>query len=266
LEPAYPTRNHGYIVYDTLFALDDKFVIKPQMVERYEVSSDRLVYDFTLREGMLFHDGRPVTSEDVIASLKRWGSRDVLGRRLMAATQDIVGIDDRRFRLILKTPYSLVLEALGKPSSQVPFIMPKRIVDTPVSQQIADPVGSGPFVFKKDEWRAGDRTVYLRNSQYKPRAEPANGAAGGKVVKVDRLEWLPEALEQGKFSSADQFQYASRQKDDGARTAHFITFRLSFALQAFVVRDFSEIAHFVAHVPHNVFRPGFLKGWKSPFI
>ncbi len=76
----------------------------------------------------------------------------------------------------------------------------------------------------------------------------------------------PEALEQGRFGSADQFQYASRQEGAGARTAHFITFRLSFALQAFVVRDFSEIAHLVAHVPHNVFRPGFLKTWKSPFV
>src|SRR5207344_836988 len=137
--PSYPTRNHGYMIYDTLFAMNDKFEITPQMIERYQISADHLTYDFTLRDGLLFHDGTPVTSEDVIASLKRWGSRDVLGRRLMAATRDIVKIDDRRFQLILVKPYSLVLEALGKPSSNVPFIMPKRIADTPGIQQISDP-------------------------------------------------------------------------------------------------------------------------------
>ena len=188
--PAYPTRNHGYMIYDTLFAMNDKFEIKPQMVERYEISSDHLTYDFTLRDGLLFHDGTPVTSEDVIASLKRWGSRDVLGRRLMAATRDIVKIDDRRFQLILVKPYSLVLEALGKPSSNVPFIMPKRIADTPGTQQISDPTGSGPFIFKKSEWKPGEKAIYVRNDRYKPRTEPANWATGGKVVKVDRVEWL----------------------------------------------------------------------------
>jgi peptide/nickel transport system substrate-binding protein len=187
---AYPTRNHGYMVYDTLFAMNDKFEIKPQMVERYEVSGDRLIYDFTLRDGLLFHDGTPVTSEDVIASLKRWASRDVLGRRLMAATHDIAKIDDRRFRLILKTPYSLVLEALGKPSSNVPFIMPKRIADTPANQQISDPIGSGPFVFRTSEWKPGEKAIYTRNDRYRPRDEPASWAAGGKVVRVDRVEWL----------------------------------------------------------------------------
>ena len=188
--PAYPTRNHGYMIYDTLFAMNDKFEIKPQMLEHYEISGDHLTYDFTLRDGLLFHDGTPVTSEDVIASLKRWGSRDVLGRRLMAATRDIVKIDDQRFRLTLATPYSLVLEALGKPSSNVPFIMPKRIADAPGNQQISDPTGSGPFIFKKSEWKPGEKAIYVRNERYKPRTEPTNWATGGKVVKVDRVEWL----------------------------------------------------------------------------
>jgi peptide/nickel transport system substrate-binding protein len=188
--PSYPTRNHGYMIYDTLFAMNDKFEITPQMLERYEISADHLTYDFTLRDGLLFHDSTPVTSDDVIASLKRWGSRDVLGRRMLAATHEMVKIDDRQFRLILAQPYGLVLESLGKPSSFVPFIMPRRIAETPVSQQISEPIGSGPFIFSKDEWRAGEKAVYLRNARYKPRAEPASWAAGGKVLKVDRLEWL----------------------------------------------------------------------------
>src|SRR5262249_41999823 len=50
--------------------------------------------------------------------------------------------------------------------------------------------GSGPFVFAKDEWKPGEKVVYVKNSKYRPRPEPSNGLAGGKVAKVDRVEWL----------------------------------------------------------------------------
>ena len=62
---AYIVRNHGYMVYDTLFALDDKLVVQPQMVDRWTLSDDKLVYAFTLREGLKFHDGKPMTAKDV---------------------------------------------------------------------------------------------------------------------------------------------------------------------------------------------------------
>jgi peptide/nickel transport system substrate-binding protein len=69
-------------------------------------------------------------------------------------------------------------------------MMPKRVADTDPNTQISDFTGSGPFVFKKDEWKAGDKAVYVKFDKYKPRSEPASGLAGGKVVKVDRVEWL----------------------------------------------------------------------------
>jgi len=68
--------NHGYMVYDTLFALDGKLNPQPQMVERHQMSADTLTWTFTLRDGLEWHDGTPVTAEDCIASLKRWGARD----------------------------------------------------------------------------------------------------------------------------------------------------------------------------------------------
>ena len=67
--------------------------------------------------------------------------------------------------------------------------MPKRVADTDPNTQISDFTGSGPFVFKRDEWKPGDKTVYVKFDKYKPRPEPASGLAGGKVVKVDRVEW-----------------------------------------------------------------------------
>jgi peptide/nickel transport system substrate-binding protein len=187
---AYIVRNHGYMVYDTLLSMDDKYEVKPQMAEKWEVSADKLTYTFTLRDGLLFHDGAKVTSEDVIASIKRWGARDAMGQKLLAFTKEMKAVDDKTFELILNEPYGLVLESLGKPSSNVPFIMPKRVAETPASEQISDFTGSGPFVFKKDEWKPGDKTVYVKFDKYKPRSEPAIGLAGGKKVNVDRVEWL----------------------------------------------------------------------------
>ena len=187
--PAYITRNHGYMIYDTLFAADEKGEIKPQMLEKYEVSSDKLTYTFTLRDGLVWHDGQPVTSEDCVASIKRWAAKDASGQMLMRFAEGLETVDAKTFRLKLKERTGLVLTALGKRSSQVPFMMPKRVADTSPNVQISDFIGSGPFIFKKDEWKAGDKVVYVKFDGYRPRAEPASGLAGGKVAKVDRVEW-----------------------------------------------------------------------------
>jgi peptide/nickel transport system substrate-binding protein len=187
---AYITRNHGYMIYDTLFAMDGKGEIKPQMVEKYDESPDKLTYKFTLRDGLLWHDGAPVTAEDCIASIKRWGARDALGQKLMTFIDSMAADDPKSFTVKLKAPTGLLLSGLGKPSSNVPFMMPKRVADTDPNTQISDFTGSGPFVFKRDEWKPGDKAVYVKFDKYKPRSEPASYAAGGKVVKVDRVEWL----------------------------------------------------------------------------
>ena len=111
---AYIVRNHGYMIYDTLFAVNDKLEVKPQMVETWKVSDDKLIYTFTLRDGLKFHDGATVTSEDCIASIKRWASRDAMGQKLMASVKDLAAVDAKTFSLTLKEPYGLVLESLGK--------------------------------------------------------------------------------------------------------------------------------------------------------
>ena len=184
------TRNHGYLVYDVLFAMDADFRVQPQMVETYKVSADRLTWTFTLRDGLEWHDGKPVTAEDCVASIRRWGARDGFGQLLLRAAADLKPVDARTFVLLLKEPFGLVLEALGKIGSNVPFMMPKRVAETDPGKQIDDYTGSGPFVFKKDEWKAGERVVYVRNPKYKPRAELPSMMAGGKVARVDRVEWI----------------------------------------------------------------------------
>jgi len=186
----YMARNHGYMVYDTLFALDEKNNVKPQMVDKWTVSPDRKAWTFTLCDGLAFHDVAPVTSEDVIASIKRWSARDAMGQKLAAVVDRYEAVDPKTFRIVLKEPYGLVVDSLGKPSSNVPFIMPKRVAETDPTKQISEYVGSGPFVFQKDEWKPGEKAVYRKFGKYKPRSEPPSGLAGGKVVKVDRVEFV----------------------------------------------------------------------------
>lgn len=189
LTTAYITRNHGYMIYDTLVAMDEHFAVKPQMAD-WTVSDDHLTYSFTLRDGLKWHDGQPVTAADCVASLRRWGQRDTLGQLLMEKTASLEAKDDRTIVLTLKEPYGLVLQALGKPSSIVPFMMPKRVAETPADQPITDYTGSGPFRFVTEEFQPGVKAVYAKFADYVPRTEPASWAAGGKTVKVDRVEWV----------------------------------------------------------------------------
>ena len=184
-------RNFGYMIYDTLFAVDDKLDIKPQMVESWTTSPDGKLWNFKLRDGLKFSDGSPVTSEDVIASLGRWSKADSMGQTLIARGAAWAATDARTFTLTLNQPWGFVLDALAKPGAPVPFIVPARVIAaTPAGQSIADQTGSGPFIFKKDEWVPGSKLVFVKNPGYVPRQEPASGLAGGKVAKVDRVEWL----------------------------------------------------------------------------
>src|SRR5882724_8910141 len=166
---AYIVRDHGYMIFDTLLAQDSNFKIQPQMAE-WKVSDDKLTYTFTLRDGLKWHDGGPVTAEDCVASLKRWGKADGMGQKLMDFTASIEASDAKTISLKLKEPYSLVLESIGKPSSLVPFMMPKRMAEAPTDKPLPELIGSGPFKFV-----------------------PAEFQPGGKVVKVDRVEWITMA-------------------------------------------------------------------------
>jgi peptide/nickel transport system substrate-binding protein len=135
---AYIVRNHGYLVYDTLFAMDAKGEVKPQMVDKYEVSPDQRTYTMTLRDGLLWHDGKAVTAEDCVASIKRWAAKDSMGQKMMGFVKELQVVNPKTFRIMLNEPTGLVLGALGKPSSNVPFMMPKRVADTDPNTQISD--------------------------------------------------------------------------------------------------------------------------------
>jgi len=185
------TQQHAYMIYETLFALDSKGNPKPQMVDTFRVSPDKLTYTFVLRNGLKWHDGQPVKAIDAVASLKRWAVKDAAGQKLMAKTASLEATDDKTLVLKLKEPYGLVLRALAKEYSYVPFIIPERQAVQPADKAFeGDKIGSGPYVFSEKEWVPGAKTVYLRNKDYVPRSDPPDYYAGARRATVDRVEWV----------------------------------------------------------------------------
>ncbi len=193
LDPIWTTQNmaayHGAMMYDTLFGIDGNFNPQPQMVGKTDISANRKTYTFELRPGLKWHDGTAVTARDCVASLRRWQVKDGAGSHLFERVADTPVVDEKTFRIVLKEPYGLLIDALAKTSTPVCFMMKAEIAATDPNTQITKHIGSGPFKFIEAEYRPGSRVVYERNPDYVPRSEPATGIAGGKRVLLDRVIW-----------------------------------------------------------------------------
>jgi peptide/nickel transport system substrate-binding protein len=183
-------RNASLMVFDMLYGIAADLQPKPQMCEGHEVSADGKTWTFRLRPNLKFHDGEPVRSRDVVASVNRWMVRDNMGQMLQSQLEVLEAIDDRNFRFRLTAPFPKLLYALGKSNTPLLVIMPERIARTDPYKQIQEYVGSGPMVFKRDEWVAGSRSVFERFAGYEARAEKSDWLAGGKRMKLDRVEWI----------------------------------------------------------------------------
>jgi peptide/nickel transport system substrate-binding protein len=187
---AYISRNFGYMVYDTLFAQDASGHPQPQMVDKWTTSKDGLAWTFTLRPGLKFSDGKDVTAADAVASIVRWESRDSFGGALKKAGAEWTAVDAKTFKLQLKEPFGMVLDALDKPSGFPAIVLPERLAKLPTTAPISEVVGSGPYLFKRDEWLPGSKVVFVRNPAYVARTEAPSGLAGSKKSHFDRIEWL----------------------------------------------------------------------------
>ncbi|MGG5822272.1 ABC transporter substrate-binding protein [Falsiroseomonas sp. HW251] len=185
---AVVTRNHAYLVYDQIAAVNLAGEPKPQMAEGWTVENDGRTWTFTLREGLRFHDGERVRAQDCSVSIRRWAQRDTFGQALWQVVDDLSALDDRRFRFRLKKPFPHLVLAMAK-SQNPAFVMPERLANTDPFQQVREAVGSGPFRFVQAEWNPGQRAVWTRNADYVPRQEPVDGLAGGRVPRLERVEW-----------------------------------------------------------------------------
>ena len=187
---AYVTRNHGFMVFDTLFGMNGQYQPSPQMVAGFKTEEDGKLWTLGLRAGLKFHDGEPVRAQDCVASINRWAKRDAFGQALMAATDALSAKDDRTIVFRLNRPFPLLPAALGKTQTYVPVMMPERLAAIDSATQVTEMIGSGPFKFVADQRVAGVRAVYEKFKDYVPRdSGTPDMTAGPKVVNVDRVEW-----------------------------------------------------------------------------
>jgi peptide/nickel transport system substrate-binding protein len=186
----YVVRNASQLVWDTLYGLDSKLQPKRQMVESEEASSDGLTWTFKLRDGLKFHDGEKVLAKDVVASITRWTNRDSMGLMLKAIQKELVAVDDRTFKWVLSKPYPKITYAFAKVGTPCCFIMPERLAKTDPFKQIDEYIGSGPMRFVRADWKPGALAAFEKFKDYVPRNEPSEWWSGGKVMHVDRVEWV----------------------------------------------------------------------------
>ncbi|MEO3472117.1 ABC transporter substrate-binding protein [Roseomonas sp. CAU 1739] len=229
---AYVSRNHGYMVFDTLYGMDSAYQATPQMVDGHRIEDDGKLWTLTLRDGLLFHDGERVLARDCVASIRRWARRDPFGTTLMEATDELSAPDDRTIRFRLKQPFPLLPIALGKASVPVCAMMPERLANTDPFRQVPELIGSGPFRFVESERVPGSQIVYAKFDSYVPRRDgPGGWTSGPKVVHFDRVEWkvLPDqatatnALVQGE---QDWQEYAYHDLLPQLRRARGVTVRV----------------------------------------
>jgi peptide/nickel transport system substrate-binding protein len=186
---SYIAMEHGYMVYDTLLAMDAQFTPRPQMLDHVDISADGRTYSLVLRDGLVFSDGAPVRAADAIASIRRWAARDASGRMLLNLGMTLTESGERSFTLSLREPWGATLDSLAKVSGITLFVMKEQDAMTPPTTPVGHIIGSGPFRFVADQYVPASRLVYERNPTYVPRSEPPSFYAGGKRVAVDRVEW-----------------------------------------------------------------------------
>ncbi|MDJ0387150.1 ABC transporter substrate-binding protein [Roseomonas sp. E05] len=193
---AYVTRNHSYLVWDTLYGFDEDYKPQPQMVQGHVVEDGGRRVTMTLRDGLKFHDGEPVRARDCVASIRRWAARDALGQVMMTVLDELSAPDDKTIAFRFKRPFPLLFDALGKPATPVCFMMPERLAKTDPAVAVKEIIGSGPFRWNAKERVPGARVVYDRFEDYVPRADgKVSWTAGPKRVHFDRIEWnvMPDA-------------------------------------------------------------------------
>jgi peptide/nickel transport system substrate-binding protein len=211
------TRNHGYLVFDTLYGTDANYAIQPQMVAGHTVEQDGRLWRLTLRDGLRFPDGEPVRAQDVVPSIMRWGRRDAFGAALLGATDAMTAASDKVVEIRRKKPFALLPDALGKVGVNMPCIMPERLAKTDAMTRISEVVGGGPYRFVAKEWLQGSRAVYERFDGYQPRGDGiASLTAGPKIARFERIEWhiIPDASTAAAALQAGEVDWWERPTPD----------------------------------------------------
>ena len=177
-------------IYEGLYSLDAKSQPIPMLAESMPaVSADGQTYTFKLRQGVKFHNGKEMTSDDVVASLNRWGAQSTYGKALYAQVAGVRAVDKYTVEMKLKEKSAIVTISLAIPNNFA-AIYPKEVAEKfKPAEKATEWIGTGPF--KLAEWKPDRHIKMVRFDDYKPRSEPASGYGGKKVVYIDELLWMP---------------------------------------------------------------------------
>jgi len=184
------TSNLAAQIFEGLFARDSKYAARPLLVDKHTVSPDGKGYEFTLRKGITFHNGKELTSADVVASLKRWGALTGRGKTIVGRLVEngLAAKDPLTVTMTFKEPTGVLLDFLALAEA---FIMPAEIADAAGKDKLAEDklIGTGPFKFA--EHKVDQYLRLVRHDGYLPRDEPADGMAGKRVAYLDELRFIP---------------------------------------------------------------------------
>jgi len=196
-------------LFEGLYTLDEHRRPIPMLAEGHTVSADGLTWTFRLRQGVRFHNGKEMTSEDVVASLRRWGQRSIYGKNLFGLVTALTAPDRYTVELRLKQPSPIVLISLAV-ANNAGAIYPREIAERfRPEEKATELIGTGPF--RLAEWKPDRYIRMVRFDDYRARPERPNGYGGGKTVYVDELRWIPvpdvatrvAQLETGELDFAD---------------------------------------------------------------
>jgi len=180
----------GQHLFETLFTFTDAWEPVPLLAKGAEVREGGKLVVIQLRQGVLFHNGKELTSEDVVASLNRWGKSASRGPVLFARVEKAEADGKYGVKLYLKEPFAPWAVLLGFANGG-PVIYPKEIVEGAGKEPIAPKnyIGTGPYRFV--EWKSGNEIILERFDKYVKRTEKADGYAGERNAYFDRLVFFP---------------------------------------------------------------------------
>ncbi|HEV2359209.1 MAG TPA: ABC transporter substrate-binding protein [bacterium] len=201
---ATATRLVAWHVFEGLFAIDQQYTVRPLLAAGYTVSPDGRRYTIRLRRGLTFHNGQPVTADDVIASLQRWGRLSGGGQETFKFITALRAVDSSTVEIALSAPFTPLITNLGDPK-QSAVIMPKAIAERAGLQPLAELVGTGPYIFK--QWTRGQKIVLARNPGYISRTENWGGLTGRKVAYADEIDFYPVTDPQVRLAGVSTAQY-----------------------------------------------------------
>lgn len=168
-------------VFETLYTLNKDYEPTPMLAESFDVSEDGKIYTFTLREGIKFHNGKEMTSEDVVASMNRWLEKSSRAKSLLTNAK-FEAEGPYTVKLSLENATSDVLIVMSS-QSNFPAIMPKEIIDSAPAEGVTEYIGTGPFKF--EEWKQDQYIHLVKYEDYQPVDEEPSGFAGKKEAFVN---------------------------------------------------------------------------------